>query len=210
MNEEGKILSNFRKLFHCKPCLYFFQSDFLFLQLFLLFCKFKLFLLQFLFLILKLSHNGFNFIINRLFSLICWFFRNLSLLNGRLAFIYFASVLKLYLRHESSWLNKLNVVISAWTNIFVVHKSLNSDYPWPFFINISSTEIKLLIFGCKFESGRNHFFIFSQVAFEWLELFEVNYIGDLFIGFVGKCEKVVHSENDPALTPFFQELWAFV
>ena len=126
--------------------LLFFKSDLLLFQHFLLLRKFKLFLLQLLFLVLKLSHNGCNLIFHWFFSLLGWFFGNLSLFLRGWAFLDFAFILKIHLRHESSWLNELDVIVSTWANVFVVHKPFKSDYPWPFFNAVSSTEINLLIF----------------------------------------------------------------
>ena len=111
---------------------------------------------------------------------------------------------------ESSCFDKLNVVVSAWSNILVVHESFKGDDPRPFFIGISSTEIKLLVIRSDLESGWNHFLIFTKVAFVGFHLFDIDNVSDFFAGFVGESEEVIHGENDPTLTPFFEKLWTFV
>ncbi len=163
-----------------------------------------------MFLILKFSHDGFDLIVNRFFCFFSGFFRGFSLFFRDWAFLNFASAFELNLGRESSWLDKLDVIVSARTNIFVVHKSLKSNYPRPFLIGVPSAKIKFLIVRSDLESSRNHFLDFTNVAFVGFYLFELNHVSELFTGFIGESEQVIHGQDDPTLTPFFEKLGTFV
>ena len=161
-------------------------------------------------LIFEFSHDGFDLIVDRFFCFFSRFFFCFWFLLRDWTFLCFVAVLEVNLRRKSSWFEKLNVIVSAWTNIFVVHKPLKSNNPRPFLIRVSSTKIKFLIIRSDFESSWNHLFVFTKVAFVWFYLFELNNVSDLFAGFVGESEQVIHCQDNPTFTPFFEKLWAFV
>lgn len=113
------------------------------------------------------------------------------------------TIFKFGLGDEASCFNKLNVIVGAGADVFIIHQSFESDDPRPFLVAIFPTEVKLVVLRPDFEAGWNHLFVFSQVAFVGFYFFEVDYIGDLFTRFVCEGEDVVHGQDNPTFTPLF-------
>jgi hypothetical protein len=114
------------------------------------------------------------------------------------------------LRQKPSGFDKLDVVVSTGSHVLVVHESFKSDDPRPFFVCISAAEVELIILGSDLKACRNHFLIFTEIAFIGFDFLQVNNVGDLFAGFVRKSEEVIHGQNDPSFAPFFQEFRSLV
>lgn len=114
------------------------------------------------------------------------------------------------MRQKTSGFDKFDVVVSTGSHVLVVHESFKSDDPRPFFVCISTAEVELIIFRSDLKARRNHFLVFTEIAFVGFDFLQVNNVSDLFAGFVCKSKEVIHGQNDPSFTPFLQEFRSLV